>query len=72
MELAETNELYGNPMHPYTRVLLSAVPIPDPDIEATRERLIMDPEFDYGEDDSRMVEASPGHWVAASRVPAIA
>jgi oligopeptide transport system ATP-binding protein len=68
VEMAETNELYSNPLHPYTKVLLSAVPIPDPDVEATRERLIMDPEFDYAEHDSAMVEASPGHFVAASRV----
>jgi oligopeptide transport system ATP-binding protein len=72
VELAETNELYSNPLHPYTKVLLSAVPIPDPDVEATRERLIMDPELDYGENDSRMVEARPGHLVAASRVAAVA
>ena len=67
VELAETNELYSNPLHPYTKVLLSAVPIPDPDIEQHRERLIMDPDFDYSEHDSEMIEATPGHWVAASR-----
>ncbi|MCB9098178.1 MAG: ABC transporter ATP-binding protein [Anaerolineales bacterium] len=68
VELAETNELYEHPLHPYTKVLLSAVPIPDPDIEKTRKRLIMDPNFDYTERDSTMTEASPGHFVAASRV----
>jgi oligopeptide transport system ATP-binding protein len=68
VELAETDELYNNPIHPYTKVLLSAVPIPDPDIERTRQHLIMDPNFDYTEKDSRMVEVSPGHFVAASRV----
>ena len=72
VEMAETNELYTNPLHPYTRVLLSAVPIPDPDIEATRERLIMDPSFNYAEEDSNMVEARPGHFVAASRAEAVA
>jgi len=35
VEMAETNELYSNPLHPYTKVLLSAVPIPDPDVEQT-------------------------------------
>jgi ABC-type oligopeptide transport system ATPase subunit len=68
VEMAETNELYSNPLHPYTKVLLSAVPIPDPDVEATRERIIMDPDFEYGESDSRMVETRPGHLVAASRL----
>jgi oligopeptide transport system ATP-binding protein len=68
VELAQTDELYSNPIHPYTKVLLSAVPIPDPDVERTRQHLIMDPTFDYTEKDSKMVEVSPGHFVAASRV----
>ena len=41
MELADRVELYENPMHPYTKALLSAVPIPDPLIEAKRERIIL-------------------------------
>ena len=41
VELADRNELYENPLHPYTKALLSAVPIPDPAIEATRERIIL-------------------------------
>lgn len=68
VELAQTDELYSNPIHPYTKVLLSAVPIPDPDVERSRQHLIMDPTFDYTEKDSKMVEVSPGHFVAASRV----
>lgn len=68
VELAETSELYENPIHPYTQVLLSAVPIPDPDVEKTRKRKIMDPDFDYTEEDSTMREVSPGHFVASSRV----
>ncbi|MEM9773902.1 MAG: ATP-binding cassette domain-containing protein [Chloroflexota bacterium] len=68
VELAETDELYENPMHPYTQVLLSAVPIPDPSKERGRKRLIMDPDFDYTEQESQMVEVTPGHFVAASRV----
>ncbi|MEM9564527.1 MAG: ATP-binding cassette domain-containing protein [Actinomycetota bacterium] len=68
VEYAETDELYENPVHPYTQVLLSAVPIPDPDKEKGRARRIMEPDFDYTEQDSSMVEVSPGHFVAASRV----
>jgi oligopeptide transport system ATP-binding protein len=68
VELAATNELYENPIHPYTQVLLSAVPIPDPDVEKTRQRKIMDPDFDYTEQNSLMREVSPGHFVASSRV----
>lgn len=41
VEVANRTELYENPLHPYTRALLSAVPIPDPVIEANRERVIL-------------------------------
>jgi len=41
MELADRDELYDNPLHPYTHALLSAVPSPDPDIEEKRERVIL-------------------------------
>ena len=41
MELADRNELYENPLHPYTKALLSAVPITDPEVERARERIIL-------------------------------
>ncbi|MCH7580034.1 MAG: dipeptide ABC transporter ATP-binding protein [Chloroflexi bacterium] len=41
MELTDRDELYQNPLHPYTKALLSAVPIPDPELETTRERIIL-------------------------------
>jgi oligopeptide transport system ATP-binding protein len=41
-ELADRDELYANPMHPYTQALLSAVPIPDPVIEGKRKRIILE------------------------------
>jgi oligopeptide transport system ATP-binding protein len=41
VELADRNTLYEDPQHPYTRALLSAVPIPDPKLEATRERMVL-------------------------------
>jgi peptide/nickel transport system ATP-binding protein len=41
VELTDSNELYKKPMHPYTQALLSAIPIPDPDIEDRRERIIL-------------------------------
>ena len=68
VEMADTDDLYDNPQHPYTKVLLSAVPIPDPEIEKKRQRIIMDPNFDYSEEDSTLIEVSPRHFVAASRV----
>ena len=42
MELADRDELYRNPMHPYSQALLSAVPIPDPAIEEKRKRIILE------------------------------
>ena len=41
VELADRQALYEDPLHPYTRALLSAVPIPDPKLEATRERMVL-------------------------------
>ncbi|MDE3838996.1 oligopeptide ABC transporter ATP-binding protein OppF [Bacillus methanolicus] len=41
VELTESSQLYKNPLHPYTQALLSAIPIPDPDIEDRRERIIL-------------------------------
>ncbi|ALC80822.1 ABC transporter ATP-binding protein [Bacillus gobiensis] len=40
-EISASEELYQNPLHPYTQALLSAIPIPDPDIEDKRERIIL-------------------------------
>lgn len=42
MEVAPSSELYDHPQHPYTRALLSAIPIPDPEVEAKRERIILE------------------------------
>lgn len=42
VELAASGELYANPLHPYTQALLSAIPIPDPDIEKNRQRVLLE------------------------------
>lgn len=44
LEITTPTELYANPIHPYTRALLSAVCVPDPDLEATRERIVLEGE----------------------------
>lgn len=41
VELTTSDQLYANPLHPYTQALLSAIPLPDPDLEAKRERIIL-------------------------------
>ena len=41
MEIGDSLNLYQNPRHPYTKALLSAVPIPDPNIEKSRERIVL-------------------------------
>jgi oligopeptide transport system ATP-binding protein len=64
VELAETNELYDNPLHPYTRTLLSAVPVPDPRIERERKRINL---MDQMPDPSNpLKEVKPGHWVVTN------
>ncbi|MFC4024985.1 ABC transporter ATP-binding protein [Oceanobacillus longus] len=45
VELTDSAELYEKPLHPYTQALLSAIPIPDPDIEEKRERIILEGEL---------------------------
>lgn len=50
VELARGDQLYESPKHPYTRALLSAVPVPDPDIEARRERVVLSGEVPTPDD----------------------
>lgn len=64
VEVAETEELFRNPIHPYTQSLLSAVPIPDPILERQKELIVYDPnQHDYSTDTPEMVEIKPGHFV---------
>ncbi|WP_438468116.1 ATP-binding cassette domain-containing protein [Streptococcus pluranimalium] len=67
VEVAETEELFRNPIHPYTKSLLSAVPIPDPILERQKELVIYDPsQHDYDTEEPSMVELLPGHYVWGS------
>ena len=59
-ELAGTEELYTHPVHPYTKALLSAIPIPDPILERKKKILYYDTGQPLGE---TMKECSPGHFV---------
>ena len=65
VELASSDELFAHPLHPYTRALLSAIPLPDPIYEKKRVRKIYNPiaEHDYRTDKPSFREVSPNHFV---------
>lgn len=65
VELASSDELFKNPMHPYTKSLLSAIPLPDPIYEKQRQRITYNPlaDHDYSVDKPSFREISPGHFV---------
>jgi peptide/nickel transport system ATP-binding protein len=65
VEIGPTEAIFGDPRHPYTQALLSAVPIPDPDIERARRRLVYDP--DQAASGSPLEEVTPGHWAQSQR-----
>lgn len=64
VELADSDRLYEDPRHPYTRRLLSAVPLPDPAAERARLAGAVPEAFGAGRPGD-LVEVAPGHWVAA-------
>ena len=64
VELAEAEELFLNPLHPYTKALLSAVPMPDPRMEKKKKLLVYDPSMhDYSVDKPVWEEVKEGHFV---------
>ncbi len=65
VELATSEELFAHPLHPYTKSLLSAIPLPDPDYEKDRKRIVYNPlaEHDYSVDKPTMREILPGHFI---------
>jgi oligopeptide transport system ATP-binding protein len=65
VELADSDELFKNPLHPYTKSLLSAIPLPDPIYEKKRTRIHYNPiaEHDYSVDTPSFREITPGHFV---------
>lgn len=66
-ELASTDELFERPLHPYTRSLLSAVPLPDPDVEKNKILIVYDQSMhDYTVNKPTWREVFPGHFVLAN------
>lgn len=65
VELATSDELFAHPFHPYTKSLLSAIPLPDPISERKRKRIIYNPvaSHDYRTEGPKMREIYPGHFV---------
>ncbi|CDQ38199.1 ABC transporter ATP-binding protein [Virgibacillus salexigens] len=68
VELAPAEDLYRNPMHPYTKSLLSAIPLPDPDYERSRTRISYDADMHHYEENDEVVmrEIAPGHFIYCS------
>ncbi|MCF0109142.1 MAG: ATP-binding cassette domain-containing protein [Erysipelotrichaceae bacterium] len=67
VELAETEELFLNPLHPYTKSLLSAIPQPDPQIEKNKTLIVYDPSVhDYTTEQPTFQEIKPGHFIWAN------
>jgi oligopeptide transport system ATP-binding protein len=68
VELAETEKLFAHPLHPYTKALLSAVAIVDPESEKNKKLLVYDPRVhDYSVDKPEWMEAEPGHFVLCNK-----
>ena len=65
VELADSDELFAHPMHPYTRSLLSAIPLPDPNYEKRRKRITYVPSLthDYSKEGPEFKEVVPNHFV---------
>jgi oligopeptide transport system ATP-binding protein len=68
VELAETEKLFNSPLHPYTRALLSAIPVPDPRIEKKKQILVYDPScHDYSVDKPMWIEIDKDHFVLGNK-----
>ena len=68
VELAESEQLFAHPLHPYTRALLSAIPMPDPKSEKNKQLLVYDPScHDYSVDKPVWHEIEPGHFVLGNQ-----
>ena len=69
VELADSDELFAHPLHPYTRSLLSAIPLPDPRSEKGRKRIRYNPLTDHelSDEEPQFREVCTGHFVRCSQ-----
>ena len=69
VEVAPSNELFAHPLHPYTKSLLSAIPLPDPRYEKIRKRITYNPlaAHDYSMEGPTMREVLPGHFISCNQ-----
>lgn len=68
VEIAEAEELFAYPLHPYTRSLISAIPIPDPKLEKKKKLFVYDPsQHDYSEDKPEMVCIGHNHYIFGNK-----
>ena len=64
MEIAETEELFAYPLHPYTKSLISAIPVPDPIIEKEKKLFVYNTDMhDYSKEKPQLVDIGNGHMV---------
>ncbi len=68
VEQASSDELFKHPLHPYTKSLLSAIPLPNPHLEKKRKRIIYNPSecHDYSKEKPTLQEILPGHFILAN------
>ena len=68
VELSETEKLFAHPLHPYTRAMLSAIPMPDPESERGKVLEVYDPSCHHYETDKPVwTEIEPGHFIMANQ-----
>lgn len=70
LEVGPADEIYHNPIHPYTKSLLSAIPEPDPERERKRQHLIYNSSIENDGENRQMYEIRPGHFVYATEAEA--
>lgn len=69
VELGNTEDIIHHPIHPYTKALLSAIPMPDPAYEKKKELLVFNPLYlDYEENPPSWTEIEPGHFILANQI----